>query len=166
MRLPQVKISPFAAGLVMGVGAALVQAFFKVVPPPAYGMCMVCHAKDLGNWIADHLFETGWGYTSASIAAPVLTVVGVLIGSFFAARQHGEFRLKPVRDPFSLFATGFLAMNFGLILGSCPIRIVILTAYGNLLGIVGVACVVLGVWLGTTTIAWHARRAVEGSLAS
>lgn len=161
MSLPKIRVSAFTAGTVLGVGAALVQAYFKVIPPPAYGICMVCHARDLMNWLADHLFYTDWGYTTASITVPVLTVVGVVVGASLAAWQHGEFRLRPVREPIFFFVTGFLVMNFGLILGACPIRILIVSAYGNLIGIVGWLCVVVGALLGTVAIRWSARRYVQ-----
>jgi hypothetical protein len=59
MPVRHVHFSPLSAGLVLGFGAALVQAYFKVIPPLAYGICMVCHPKDLFNWIADHMLKTG-----------------------------------------------------------------------------------------------------------
>jgi hypothetical protein len=161
LSLPKVNVSPFWAGLTLGVGAALVQAYFKVVPPLAYGVCMVCHPRDLFNWTADHLFKLNWGYSMASTNWPLLTVVGVVLGALAAAYQHGELRLRVARQPLFYFVNGFLMMNFGLILGSCPIRIVILTAYGNPLGAVGWLCVVIGVLLGVWGLRWNAHRMVE-----
>ncbi len=122
----QMNVTPFRAGLVLGVGAALVQAYFKVIPPLAYGVCMVCHPRDLFNWGADHLFNLNWHYSVASTNWPLLTVPGVLAGALVASAQHGELRLRPARQSWFFFLNGFLMMNFGLILGSCPIRIVIL----------------------------------------
>jgi hypothetical protein len=153
-----ISVSPFTAGAVLGFGAALVQAYFKVIPPVAYGVCMVCHPKDLVNWVSDHLLHTNWGYSVASDYWPLLTVVGLLLGSWVAARQHGELRLRPGRQPLFFFLNGFLMMNFGLILGSCPIRVVILSAYGNLAGIVGWICVVIGVVATIWAMRWNARR--------
>jgi hypothetical protein len=161
MSLPKITISPFWAGLTLGFGAALVQAYFKVIPPLAYGVCMVCHPKDLFNWLADHLFNLDWSYSMASINWPLLTVVGVVLGALLAALQHGELHQRSARQPFFYFTSGFLMINFGLILGSCPIRIVLLSAYGNLLGWVGWMCIVLGVLLGTFGLRWNARRAIE-----
>jgi hypothetical protein len=158
----QVKVSPFQAGLVLGFGSALVQAYFKVIPPVAYGVCMVCHPKDLFNWVADHLLNLNWGYSMASTNWPLLTVVGVVLGALVAAWQHGELHLKAARQPVSYFINGFLMINFGLILGSCPIRIVLLSAYGNLLAMIGWVCIVIGVLLGTRYLRWSAGRAVEG----
>jgi hypothetical protein len=154
----KISVSPLTAGVVLGFGAALVQAYFKVIPPVAYGVCMVCHPKDLVNWISDHLLHTDWGYSVASDYWPLLTVAGVVIGAWAAARQHGELRLRQARQPLFFFLNGFLMMNFGLILGSCPIRVVILSAYGNLTGMIGWACVVAGVLLGIWALRWSARR--------
>ena len=50
-------------------------------------------------------------------------------------------------------------INFGLILGSCPIRIVLLSAYGSLMGLVGWALVVVGVGLGI----WAMRKMAGNS---
>ncbi len=160
------KVTPFQAGILLGVGAALAQAYFKVVPPVAYGVCMVCHPRDLFNWTADHLFGLGWHYTIASTNWPLLTVIGVLAGAFVASAQHGELKLRPSRQSFFFFLNGFLMMNFGLILGSCPIRIVILSAYGDWTGIIGWACVVIGVLAMTALLRWNARRAVRLEVAS
>ena len=70
-----------------------------------------------------------------------------------AANQHGELHLRSVRQPLSYFINGFLMINFGLILGACPIRIVLLSAYGNWLGIIGWVCIVIGVLVGTWVLA-------------
>ena len=161
--LSLVRISPAQAGLVLGFGSALVQAYFKVIPPIAYGVCMVCHPKDLFNWVADHLLNVGWGYSLASTNWPLLTVVGIVLGALFAAYQHGELHLQSARQPAFYFVNGFLMINFGLILGACPIRAVLLSSYGDLLGWLGWAGIVAGVLLGTWGLRWNARRAAERS---
>ncbi len=161
MFMPRVNVSPLVAGTTLGFGAAVVQAYFKVVPPVAYGVCMVCHPKDLFNWITDRLLGMGWHVSDASALWPILTMVGLVLGATVAAYQHGELKLRPARQPAFYFTCGFLMINFGLMLGSCPIRIVILSAYGNLLGIAGWICVVAGVLIGIAAMRWNARRAVE-----
>jgi hypothetical protein len=161
LSLRQVKISPLQAGIVLGFGSALVQAYFKVIPPIAYGVCMVCHPKDLFNWVADHLLNLNWSYSLSSTNWPLLTVVGVVLGAIVAAWQHGELNIKPAKQPLSYFINGFLMINLGLILGSCPIRIVLLSAYGNWLGLIGWVCIVTGVLLGTWYQRWNASRVIE-----
>ena len=59
-----IKIFPLQASLVLGLRDALVQAYFKVIPPLGYGVCMVCHPKDLFNWVADHILNLIWSYSS------------------------------------------------------------------------------------------------------
>jgi hypothetical protein len=161
----KVTVSPLQAGLVLGFSAALVQAYFKVIPPVAYGVCMVCHPRDLVNWLADHLLKTEWDYGLASNAWPLLTVVGVVLGASVAAWQHGELRIRPSSQQWFYLINGFLMMNFGLILGSCPIRIVLLTAYGDLMGAAGCVCIILGVVLGTMALRWSARRSIARGVA-
>jgi len=161
LSLRQVKVSPFQAGLVLGVGSALVQAYFKVIPPLAYGVCMVCHPRDLFNWIADHLFNLNWNFSMASTNWPVLTVVGVVLGALTAAYLHGELHFRPAQRPLFYFVNGFLMINFGLIIGACPIRIVLLSAYGDFTGVFTWVCIVAGVVLGTWFMRWYARRSVE-----
>ncbi|HEX7587064.1 MAG TPA: cytochrome C [Anaerolineae bacterium] len=159
-KLPALGQSVFFAGIVLGLGAAVVQAYFNLLPPMAYGVCMVCHPKELVNWLSDHLLNTHWGYSMASIEAPILTVVGVVMGASLAALRHHEFNLRPAREPLQYFVFGFLMINFGLILGSCPIRIVLLSAYGSWMAMVGWACVVIGVGLGILAMRWNANRSV------
>ncbi len=160
------RVTPFQAGIVLGVGAALAQAYFKVIPPVAYGVCMVCHPRDFFNWAADHLFGLDWHYSIASTNWPLLTVIGVIAGALVASAQHGEWKLRPARQPWTFFLNGFLMMNFGLILGSCPIRIVLLSAYGDWTGIIGWLCVVLGVLITVAIMRWNARRAMRLEVAS
>ncbi len=152
--------SVFFAGVVLGLGAATVQAYFNLIPPMAYGVCMVCHPKELINWLADHLLNTHWGYSMASLEAPIMTVVGVVLGASAAAFRHHEFKFRPARQPLVYFLFGFLMINFGLILGSCPIRIVLLSAYGSIMGLVGWACVVIGVGVGIVAMRWNASRSI------
>ena len=160
------NITPFRAGVVLGLGAALVQAYFKVIPPLAYGVCMVCHPKDLFNWGADHLFRLNWPYSVASTNWPLLTVIGVVAGALVASARHGELHLRPARQSWFFFLNGFLMMNFGLILGSCPIRIVLLSAYGDWSGIIGWVCVAIGVVMASAIMRWNAYRAVPAEATS
>ncbi len=166
MAVPKINVSPFQAGLVLGISAAVAQAYFKVVPPLAYGVCMVCHPRDLFNWLADHVLHISWDYSVASTNWPLLTAVGVVLGALVAARQHGEAKVRPARQRVAYFIYGFLVINFGLLLGSCPIRIVLLTAYGNLMGLAGLVAVIVGVVLGTLTLRWRARRAAARGAAA
>jgi hypothetical protein len=155
------KVSAMQAGLLMGGGAAFIQAYLKIIPPPAYGICFVCHPKDLLNWVFDHVLGTNFGNVTVSTEWPVLTALGTVIGAYIAAKQHGEFHLEDAREPLFHFITGFAVINFGLILGSCPIRIIIVSAYGSLIGIVGYACMIVGIVLGSFWLRNRARRQIR-----
>ncbi len=156
--MSKTRDSTFLAGCILGVGAAAVQAYFQLVPPPAYGFCMVCHPKELVDWLANHLLNTQWSYALASANVPVLTVAGVILGASLAAIRHGELHLRPARRPAWHFVLGLLMSNFGLILGACPIRVVLLSAYGSILGILEWGMVSAGVGLAVLALRWHANR--------
>jgi uncharacterized membrane protein YeaQ/YmgE (transglycosylase-associated protein family) len=99
------KITALIVGAIMGFLASVLQAFFNVIPPPAYGVCIACHMRDVVNWIVAHLYPI-YGYSKGllkipggpiSYHFPLLTIVGILIGATIAARIHKEFRWKTMR---------------------------------------------------------------------
>lgn len=157
----KLNVSPWWAGLVLGVGAAVVQGFFDVIPPAAYGICFAGHPRDLLNWVANHALGTHWFVEAPSLAFPLLTVAGVLAGSWIAATQHGEF--SPPSPPAGLkpFAYGFISINLALVVGACPTRSVLLAAYGDVYGIALVLCIGLGVVIASRLMSSRARRDFE-----
>ena len=44
---------------------------------------------------------------------------------------------------------GFLVMNFALLMGGCPIRMSLRTAYGDIFGLLGILGIVAGVIVAT-----------------
>ncbi|MCE5202759.1 MAG: hypothetical protein ABFC80_03950 [Coriobacteriales bacterium] len=161
MKLTHVKVTPFWAGLVLGVGAALVQAYFNVFPPVANGFCMICHPRDFFDWIANRLVGVDWPVSLVSTIYPLMTVVGVVAGAVFAAWRNKELRFRRVNGWWKYVIYGFLSINFGLLLAGCPIRIVLLSAYGSPIGFVGWASVAVGATLMTLIVRWWQRRAVS-----
>jgi len=159
----KLKVSPLAAGITLGIGAALVQAYFAVFPPVADGFCFICHPRDLFNWVANSLFGTDWSIAAMSVPYPVLTLVGVMLGAFVASLLAKEFKWRPARDRLKHFALGFVTVIFGIFLAACPIRIVLQSAYGDPLGVVGWICVIIGVVTATLFLRWRANRAAERS---
>jgi len=157
----KIKVSPLAAGLTLGVGAALVQAYFDVFPPVADGFCFICHPRDLVNWVSNALFGTEWAVSAMSSVYPVLTLVGVMLGAFVASLLAKEFKWRPARDRIKHFALGFVTVICGILLAACPIRIVLQSAYGDPLGIVGWVFVIVGVVTATLFLRWRATRATE-----
>jgi len=146
----KIKLSSYkvmAVGLVMGLSAAAVQAYLKV-RPEANGISFIGHPSDLLNWGLNKL-GTSFPVREEFLIYPALTVVGVLIGSLAAASRHKELRIQPgpVRKKFAAVILGFLIANFGLLLGSCPIRAALLVSYGSLLAGVGLAAIAGGILL-------------------
>jgi len=146
------RLSAFATGLVIGVGAALAQAFLGVAPPVAYGICMVGHARDLVAWLMNHILGTRFEMQPVSLEIPVLTVIGVLTGSAIAALQRKEFKSARVRNPVVVFILGFLIVNFALMLGACPLRAIVYMSYGNIHMVIGFLFIVAGVITGVEYI--------------
>ncbi|EHP88114.1 hypothetical protein [Methanotorris formicicus] len=139
------RISPLVAGFIGGFSAALLQAFFKVSPPPAYGICIACHTRDLVNWIVNHIAGTTLGMAPVSKVFPVLTVVGIFIGALIGAFAHKEFKIKQTHNPVIGFVLGILVLNFALLMGGCPLRETIRTAYGDVIAFISLIAMFVGV---------------------
>ncbi len=160
----KIKLSSYkvmAVGLVIGLAAAAVQAYLKV-RPEANGLSFIGHPADLLDWGLNKL-GTKFPVKEDFLVYPALTVVGVLIGSLIAAGRHKELRLQPgpVRNKFAAIVFGFIIANFGLLLGSCPIRASLLVAYGSGLAAIGLAAIVGGVLLA---IVYSRLKAKKGAI--
>jgi hypothetical protein len=165
------RVTALITGSVFGLLAAAAQAFFKVTAPPAYGICIACHMRDLVNWIATHIYPI-YGLNpvgklvipggTVSYTIPLLTVVGVLIGAFIAARKNGEFRWKIMRTgiqkPYAEFFWGMLVMISALTFGGCPIRTALKAAYLDIVAILGLIMIFAGAVAGSEVIKKIARR--------
>jgi putative flippase GtrA len=132
-----------------------------VAPPVADGFCFICHPVDLFNWISNALFGTNWTVSGMSMAFPVLTLVGVMLGALVASVLAGEFKWRPARERVKHFVLGFLTVNFGILLGACPIRVVLQSAYGDPLGLAGWIFVIIGVVVATIISRKFATRLVK-----
>jgi hypothetical protein len=156
-----VRVTIVVAGVVAGIFAAISQILFHVFPPYAYGICVACHARDLVNWLVN--FGTGSTLLVAgvSVAAPVLTVIGLVLGAYAASKRNKEFRFKTTKNPITSFVYGFLVMTFALTLGGCTLRTVLRIAYGDVIAVIAFASIALGVIAGAQIIKWSARRALK-----
>lgn len=142
----------------MAIAAVAAGSFFEVRPPDAYGICMACHGRDLVNWISNDLFGTRLTIAPASVVFPLLTVVGVVIGGWLAARLTGEFRFRKPSKPVKSFVHGLLVMNFGLLAAGCSTRLALRFGAGEPLAAMGFGAMVVGIVLGTL---WLRRRALQ-----
>jgi hypothetical protein len=163
MKLKLGSYRVFVIGLIMGLSAAALQAYFQVQPPVAYGISFVGHPNDLLIWITNTFNFTDWPQREVFAVYPILTVVGVFIGSFAAASRNNELALRPgpVRKRVSAVILGFLVINFGLLLGACPIRVGLWVGYGSVLGVIALVAIVIGVILATVYIRSQAMKGIS-----
>jgi hypothetical protein len=155
------RMTAAIVGAIVGFLAAAVQAFFHVIPPPAYGICIACHVRDLMNWIAAHIYpiyglKAGGGLIipggPVSYNFPLITTIGVLIGTYIAAKINNEFRWKVMRvawqRPVPEFFWGMMVIISALTFGGCPIRTALKTAYLDITSTIGLIMIGVGVFVG------------------
>jgi hypothetical protein len=152
------RVTALQLGIVAGLLAVIAGAFFEVRPPEAYGVCMACHARDLVTWTTNRLAGTHLTVAPASLVFPVLTVLGVLLGALLGSTTSGEFRWSAPDNSFKTFLYGAVVMISALIAGGCSIRLLLRSAAGELLGLMGFGGMVAGVVLGTFWLRWRASR--------
>ncbi len=79
------RITAAIVGAIAGFLAAAAQAFFHVIPPPAYGICIACHMRDLVNWVTTHIYPI-YGLKAGGAlmipGAPVSYMFLLLTGAF------------------------------------------------------------------------------------
>jgi vacuolar-type H+-ATPase subunit I/STV1 len=154
-------VTIIVAGLTTGILAALAQILFNVYPPYAYGVCVACHARDLVNWLVNAGTGSTLAVAGVSVAAPVLTVVGLIVGAYIASAKNREFKFKTTKHPIKMFIYGFLVMVFALILGACPLRTILRVAYGDIIAVIGFIAIAAGVILSAGIIKWSAQRGLK-----
>ena len=145
-------------GIVVGVLAVVVGQWGGVSPPAAYGLCSACHGRDLADWILNHTEHAGLFVTAAGAGWPLLTVVGVVLGSYLAARRNGEFGSINIGANARQFLFGGVVMCAALFVGGCPTRIIIRSGFGDLAGVLALGGVATGIVAATLSMRWAARR--------
>jgi Sulphur transport len=145
-------------GVVTALLAVVVGEWLHVSPPAAYGLCSACHGRDLADWVLNHVEGKKLFVTAAGAGWPVLTVIGLVIGSFVAARRNGEFGSINIGGNVRQFAFGAVVMGAALFVGGCPTRIIIRTGYGDLAGLLALGGVAAGIVAATLSMRWVARR--------
>jgi hypothetical protein len=145
-------------GLVVGVLAVVVGQWGGVSPPAAYGLCSACHGRDLADWLLNHIEGKNLFVTAAGAGWPLLTVVGLVIGAFVAARRNREFASINLGGNVRQFAFGAVVMGAALFVGGCPTRIIIRSGFGDVAGILALGGVATGIVAATLSMRWVARR--------
>jgi len=110
------------------------------------------------NWTVNAAAGTHLAVAPASLVFPVLTPVGVLLGALLAAWTSGEFRWQRPEHPLKTFFYGIVVMNSALLAGGCSIRLLLRTAAGEPLAMVGFGALAAGVILATQWLRWRAAR--------
>ena len=149
--------APMFFGAVAGVLAVLAQPLFEIQPPQAYGMCTVCHARDLVNWLSDVLVSIQIEAADVSIYYPLLTTVGLLIGAVISSKLNGEYRRIRSEKLLTMFVLGIIVANVGLLIMSCPTRLVLRFAFADPYASLGVIGLVCGISLGLRILRWRAE---------
>ncbi|MHB8280922.1 MAG: cytochrome C [Candidatus Humimicrobiaceae bacterium] len=140
--------SPIFFGFVVGSLAVLAQPVFKIQPPQAYGICIVCHARDLLNWLSILLFKFRLDSAEATIALPLLTTVGIFFGSVLSSRLNNEYKFIKTENLIKMFFWGLLVSNFGLVIMSCPTRLVLRFAFGDPFALLSIIGLLAGISIG------------------
>jgi hypothetical protein len=112
----------------------------------------------LTNWILNNTEGARLFVTSAGASWPLLTVVGVVIGSFAAARRNGEYLSLNLGGNVRQFGFGAVVMCAALFVGGCPTRIIIRSGYGDVAAFLALGGVAAGVVAATLSMRWVARR--------
>ena len=158
VRLGRWARSAVVYGVVVGVLAVVVGQWLGVSPPAAYGLCSACHGRDLADWLLNHVEGKSLFVTAAGAGWPLLTVVGLVLGSLLAAKRNGEFASINLGGNVRQFVYGFVVMGAALFVGGCPTRIIIRTGYGDLAGALALSGVAAGIVTATLAMRWAARR--------
>ncbi len=152
------KINAMAAGMIIAATSVCAQVLLNFAPPEAYGICLVCHGRDLFAQIGRAIFSTPIEMSEIAREGPIVTVFGILIGAFIAAKTSGEFRWQWVESKWFAFICGIVVSICALIVSGCPMRILIRTAYGELNALFALIALVLGCIVGTLLLKSRSRK--------
>ncbi|HUU76385.1 MAG TPA: YeeE/YedE thiosulfate transporter family protein [Methanoregulaceae archaeon] len=145
---------PAFLGALIGILAAFSQALLiSAGAPEAYGFCVACHTRDLVNGLVNIITNSNLALAPISRNAilPVMSVAGVLIGGFVAAKVHNEHRVKKgdFRAYLIYFLAGVVVLQLAMIFGGCPYRAALRTGYGDFTALAFIIAMAAGVIAGT-----------------
>lgn len=147
------NISPTFFGIFIGGASVLAEPLFGLGPPEAYGICTICHARDLFAQISQRFLALSQNdIPLVALAAMVLTIPGIIVGSLIASLRNGEWKLLNIENPVIMLATGFVVSIAALVIMSCPTRLVLRVSYGDPFALMGLVGAILGIYIGTVCI--------------
>ncbi|MDA3899642.1 MAG: YedE family putative selenium transporter [Spirochaetes bacterium] len=131
------KYGILTAGSIIGLIAVMLVRFGN---PANMGICVACFLRDSVGALGFHR------------AAPVQymrpELAGLILGSMLAAFLAKELKPRGGSAPLVRFFLGFFAMIGALAFLGCPWRVIIRIAGGDLNGLVGLAGLVTGIFVG------------------
>jgi hypothetical protein len=135
MDFKKVKSSPVFFGIISGILAVSIQLLLSDDAPLSYGICTVCHTRDFMHWIINLFAQFDMDQPAFVNNVFILTPVGLVIGSFIAAKSNNEYNIQRLANPVPLMIYGFIVAVSGLIIMSCPTRIILRSSFGDSLGL-------------------------------
>lgn len=108
--------------------------------PPNMGVCVACFLRDITGALGLHRAD------AVQYIRPEL--IGFVLGSTVAALAFREFKARSGSAPIVRLLLGALAMIGSLAFLGCPWRAFLRLAGGDLNGLVGIAGLAAGIWVG------------------
>jgi len=127
-----------SVGAFIGVFAALLQ---KSGNPGNMGICVACFDRDIAGALGLHRTDV------VQYMRP--EIIGFVLGSLIAAYLFKEFRPRAGSAPIVRFVLGAFAMIGALVFLGCPWRALLRLAGGDGNAILGIAGLIVGIWIGT-----------------
>lgn len=140
--------SPIFFGAVAGSLAVIVQLAY-MPGKNAYGICTICHTRDLMAWLASAIPGLRESNTVTYLSWPVFTTLGLVLGSLFASVRNKEFRFLYAGRGLRMLILGILTAISGIYIMSCPTRLFLRLAYGDPFSVFGLGGMFLGIYLAT-----------------
>jgi len=151
------RVSALVFGVIAAIVAVSVQVFGGFHPPQAYGLCIVCHTRDMINALFSRFAWYGAPVSTVALKGLILTPVGLLAGAAFMAIIRGEWKFRIGENIFLAPLLGFLTMTAGMVISGCPVRLLLRSAYGDTGAMVSILALILGIFLATLVLKRRAR---------
>jgi len=148
----------WAFGIIAAALAVFAQAKFSLHPPQAYGICLVCHARDLINFLLNDIAGYDGLISTVGKRGPMLTTLMLFVGAFLAAIINKEFRLKKQGSVIGSFFCGLIVMVCGLYISACPMRMLLRSAYGDIEAMLFIPFLVAGIFIATFILKRRAKK--------
>jgi YedE family putative selenium metabolism protein len=113
----------------------------KLGNPANMGICVACFERDIAGAIGLH--------RAAVVQYMRPEIIGFVLGALLAALIFREFKPRAGSAPIVRFVLGVFAMIGALVFLGCPWRAMLRLAGGDGNAIVGLAGLVVGIWIGT-----------------